>query len=202
MVQEAGVGRRRLTRQRILSVATEMFSQRGYSACPVAEIVAGAGVTKPVLYYYFGSKEGLFRAILEEARKRQEELLEKAVARQGPVVGRVMELFREIYWEVTQRPHLFRLLHHLAFSAWDEAAPRFDLESFPRRMKETLAAMAHEGMEKGELARSDPSDVALLLLAVLSLCIDLDQCYPHSADPRRMERLLDLALAGLGCKRG
>lgn len=194
--------RSRSTREKILKIATEMFSQKGYSACPVAEIVAGAGVTKPVLYYYFGSKEGLFRAILEEAQRRQEELLGKAVSGRTSVTRRIMGLFREIYREVTQSPHLFRLLHHLSFSSWDKALPSFDLESFPRRMRETLAAMAQEGMEKGELAGSDPEDVALLLMAILSLCIDLDQCYPQKADPGRMERLLALALAGLGCKRG
>lgn len=194
--------RGRPTRERILRVATEMFSQRGYSACSVAEIVTGAGVTKPVLYYYFGSKEGLFRAILEEARKRQEELLKKAASGQVSVIRRLMGLFKEIYREVTNSPHLFRLLHHLAFSNADKAMPSFDLESFPRRMKETLAAMAREGMERGELVESDPEDAALLLMAVLSLCIDLDQCYPQNADPGRMDRLLGLALAGLGCKRG
>jgi TetR/AcrR family transcriptional regulator len=194
--------RGRGTRERILEVATEMFSQRGYSACPVAEIVARAGVTKPVLYYYFGSKEGLFRAILEEASNRHEELLEKAVSRQASVIQKVTELFKEVYEEVTQSPHLFRLLHDLAFYNSEKTTHGLDIESFPRRMKETLAAMAREGMEKGELARSDPEDVALLLMAVLSLCIDLDQCYPHNADPGRMERLLGLALAGLGLKRG
>lgn len=195
--------RGRTTREKILEVATEMFSQRGYSACSVAEIVAGAGVTKPVLYYYFGSKEGLFRAILEEARKRQERLLEKALSSaQASVTQKVIGLFAEVYKEVTQSPHLFRLLHHLAFSNSEKDVPGLDLESFARRMKETLAAMAREGMEKGELARSDPEDVALLFMAVLSLCIDLDQCYPHNADPGRMERLLGLALAGLGPKRG
>lgn len=194
--------RGRPTRERILRVATEIFSRKGYSTSPVAEIAAGAGVTKPVLYYYFGSKEGLFRAILEEARKRQEELLERAVSRQGPLMQRVLELFREIYWEVTQRPHLFRLLHRLAFSNPEQSMPSFDLECFPRRMRETLAAMAHEGMERGELPRSNPSDVALLLLGVLSLCIDLDQCYPHNADPGRLDRLVGLAFSGVGCNRG
>ncbi len=194
--------RGRTTRGKMLEVATEMFSQRGYSACSVAEIVAGAGVTKPVLYYYFGSKEGLFRTILEEARKRQERLLEKALSGQTSVIQKVLRLFAEVYKEVTQSPHLFRLLHHLAFSNSEKAIPGFDLESFTRRMKETLAAMAREGMERGELARCDPEDVALLLMAVLSLCIDLDQCYPHNADPGRMERLLGLALAGLDPKRG
>jgi TetR/AcrR family transcriptional regulator len=202
MQEVSAAPRGRGTRERILSVATEMFSQRGYEACPVAEIVARAGVTKPVLYYYFGSKEGLFRAILEEARRCQEELLEEALSDNGPMAPRILRLLREVYQEVMERPHLFRLLHHLAFSSPSHVPPGFDLESFPRRMTETLASMALEGMDKGELLRSDPGDVALLLLGILSLCIDMDQCYPHNADPERLERLLRLALGGLGCSRG
>ncbi len=190
------------TREKILEVATEMFSLKGYSACSVAEIVAGAGVTKPVLYYYFGSKEGLFKAILEEASKRQEELLQRALSTEGTVLERVITLFREIYHEVTQRPHLFRLLHRLAFSSSNGAMPSFDLESFPRRMTETLALLAQQGMERGELEVRNPTDVALLLLAVLSLCIDLDQCYPQNAEPGRMDRLVKLALEGLVFQRG
>ncbi len=47
-------------RQRLLRAASDLFAQKGYAATTVREIVAAVGVTKPVLYYYFGSKEGLY----------------------------------------------------------------------------------------------------------------------------------------------
>ena len=49
---EAGVE----ARERLLSGATELFASKGYAATTVREIVERAGVTKPVLYYYFRSK--------------------------------------------------------------------------------------------------------------------------------------------------
>ena len=45
----------------IARVAARLFASRGFDATSVREIVEGAGVAKPTLYYYFQSKEGLAR---------------------------------------------------------------------------------------------------------------------------------------------
>ena len=47
------------TRERLLETASHLFAEKGYASTSVREIVARAGVSKPVLYYYFQSKEGL-----------------------------------------------------------------------------------------------------------------------------------------------
>ncbi len=56
----------RQTRQNILKAAQALFAEKGYSGANLNEIVARAGTTKPMIYYHFGSKEGLFAAVLEE----------------------------------------------------------------------------------------------------------------------------------------
>ena len=48
----------------VARVAARLFAARGYDATPVQAICEAAGVTKPTLYYHFGSKEGLARALL------------------------------------------------------------------------------------------------------------------------------------------
>lgn len=48
----------------IARTAARLFALRGYDATSVREIVEAAGVTKPTLYYHFGSKEGLAQALL------------------------------------------------------------------------------------------------------------------------------------------
>ena len=48
----------------IASVAARLFATRGYDATSVRTIAEEAGVTKPTLYYHFGSKEGLAQALL------------------------------------------------------------------------------------------------------------------------------------------
>src|SRR4029079_11871874 len=53
------------TRAEILDVATEHFAEHGYSGARVDEIAEQTRTTKRMLYYYFGSKEGLYTAVLE-----------------------------------------------------------------------------------------------------------------------------------------
>ena len=53
--------------QLILDVAGHVFARAGYEAAPMDEIAERAGVSKPMLYTYFGSKEGLYLAYIERA---------------------------------------------------------------------------------------------------------------------------------------
>ena len=52
--------------ERLLSAARELFARKGYNGTTVREIVAAVGVTKPVLYYYFRNKEGVYLELLRE----------------------------------------------------------------------------------------------------------------------------------------
>lgn len=52
-------------RELIMECAKELFYVRGYDAVGVQEIVDRAGISKPTLYYYFGSKLGLLKTLLE-----------------------------------------------------------------------------------------------------------------------------------------
>ena len=64
-------------REAILNSALNLFWARGYDATGVQEIVDQAGITKPTLYYYFGSKQGLLQEILiTNSRQLEEELRE------------------------------------------------------------------------------------------------------------------------------
>jgi len=54
------------TREQILELATRLFSSKGYEAVGIQEIVNEAGITKPTLYYYFGSKKGLLQNIISQ----------------------------------------------------------------------------------------------------------------------------------------
>ena len=51
-------------RESILVAAAERFAARGYDATTLDEIAAAAGVTKPILYRHFGSKQDLYLALL------------------------------------------------------------------------------------------------------------------------------------------
>src|SRR5215475_14586458 len=53
--------------EQTLGVAHALFAERGYAAVTMEEIAAAVGVTKPLLYNYFGNKERLYIACMERA---------------------------------------------------------------------------------------------------------------------------------------
>jgi AcrR family transcriptional regulator len=55
------------TKRDILRVATEEFARNGLSGSRIDEIAARIKTSKRMIYYYFGDKEGLYLAVLEEA---------------------------------------------------------------------------------------------------------------------------------------
>jgi AcrR family transcriptional regulator len=57
----------------ILDAAERLFSEIGYDACSTRSIAAKAGVNMAMLSYYFGSKDGLYKAVLERRLGIQEE---------------------------------------------------------------------------------------------------------------------------------
>lgn len=61
-------GRRSDTRERIRSVAMELFSERGYEKTSLREIAERLGVTKAALYYHFRTKEDIVASLSEDLR--------------------------------------------------------------------------------------------------------------------------------------
>ena len=54
------------TRRRILETALDLFAAQGYEGASTRQIAEGAGVNLPAIQYYFGNKEGLYRAVIED----------------------------------------------------------------------------------------------------------------------------------------
>jgi AcrR family transcriptional regulator len=52
-------------KQTILTRALDLFAAKGYEGVSVSELTEAACITKPTLYYYFGSKEGVFEAVIQ-----------------------------------------------------------------------------------------------------------------------------------------
>ncbi|NML45352.1 TetR/AcrR family transcriptional regulator [Ramlibacter sp. G-1-2-2] len=58
------------TRANILEVAAVEFGEKGLAGARIDEIAAATQTSKRMIYYYFGSKEGLYLAVLEDSYKR------------------------------------------------------------------------------------------------------------------------------------
>lgn len=75
MKRPLGEDGRRDTRQRILEAGLEELSAGGYASISMRRVAESRGVTKPTLYYHFGSKKGLFDAMLKLVMSELESLL-------------------------------------------------------------------------------------------------------------------------------
>jgi AcrR family transcriptional regulator len=70
-------------RQQLVEVATDTFGDAGFHATSMNDVAAAAGVTKPVLYQHFSSKEDLFEAVLRHVGSQLRMLLEDAASAEG-----------------------------------------------------------------------------------------------------------------------
>jgi len=92
MAEKSGV------KQTILNKALELFSAKGYDGVSVSELTEAAGITKPTLYYYFGSKEGVFEAVCQSHYFRLNTLItENAVYNPNP-----KSYFEDIFLTLTK----------------------------------------------------------------------------------------------------
>jgi AcrR family transcriptional regulator len=74
---------RAVRERQLVELGEELFAERGFAKASMDELARRAGVTKPVIYELFGSKEGLFRACLEGLALRLAESIAEAARAAG-----------------------------------------------------------------------------------------------------------------------
>jgi AcrR family transcriptional regulator len=154
------------TRNRLLRAAVNVFDRKGYQAASVREIVEQAGVTKPALYYHFGNKEGVLVAILEEAARDFEAVIQNAVKRPGTARERLVGLCEDFHGLFSANVPVVRVLHTVVLGPADTAPP-FDFLAFERMMVAGISEIVQDGIKAGDFRPVDATDVALALLGVV-----------------------------------
>jgi AcrR family transcriptional regulator len=98
------------TRAELLAVATEVFSEQGLSGARVDEIAERTRTTKRMIYYYFGSKEQLYRAVLEEAYRGIRRAEQSIATRDADPVDAVREVAETTFDHHHAHPAFIRLV--------------------------------------------------------------------------------------------
>ena len=78
--------------EQILAAADRLFGEQGYDAVSVRDVARAAGVNKPLVFYYFGSKEDLFARVLERYYESHRAALEAALGGEGELSARMGRL--------------------------------------------------------------------------------------------------------------
>ncbi|HEY4917407.1 MAG TPA: TetR/AcrR family transcriptional regulator [Solirubrobacteraceae bacterium] len=106
--------RRRLSaeqrRELIEQAATEMFAERGYNGASIDEIARRAGISPPVLYDHFSSKQELHRALLERHYADLREVWRENLVGEDPPERRTARAFNAWFAYVESHPYAWRML--------------------------------------------------------------------------------------------
>ena len=138
-------------RTRILRAATDVFSDKGYAGASIADISSAARVTKPMLYYYFGDKAGLFDAVIEQVHGA---LATALVARRREGVNAVEQLgdiAELVFAAAREDPTVSRLKFAASFGTSTGAA-RETLTSSVDLVYRSILEVVEQGIASGELA--------------------------------------------------
>ena len=152
------------TQTEILDVATSEFAASGYSGARVDEIAARTRTTKRMIYYYFGSKEGLYVAVLERAYQGIR-ALEQRLDVQHLDPARAMRALAELTFDHHEsHPAFIRLvsienIHHAEHLA---RSPDFARLNSP--VIELIGRILDRGRQSGAFRRDvDPLDLHMLI---------------------------------------
>lgn len=155
------------TRENILNVATQEFSSKGLSGARIDEIAERTDTSKRMIYYYFGSKDGLYRAVIEREYGRirdAEEELDLAALPANEALRHL--IIRTFDWHF-QHPDFVRLVMNENI----HLAAHLDHVEGIRERNETviasLLAILRKGEEEGSFRKGiDPIDLHMNITAL------------------------------------
>jgi AcrR family transcriptional regulator len=152
-------------RENILEIATTEFAAHGLGAASVNEIAAKTNTTKRMIYYYFGSKEGLYTAVLERSYQQMAERLRDTLdVGWGEPLQALRRLAETTFDHHDQHHEHIRLVvgENMAGGEYLRRSPHAQQNWSP--ILELIAEILRRGREDGTIrADADPIDVQLLV---------------------------------------
>lgn len=154
------------TAQRILAAAEEHFAAQGIAGARTDQIAAAAHANKAMLYYYFGDKRRLHRAVLESLFRQ----LRAGVHARPRKAGSPRENLRSFivgYFDfLATHPNYPRLVHREAM----EKTRNFDwiVREYLRPFYKQLTDTIERGVASGELRRVNPNHAAFTIVGMIT----------------------------------
>lgn len=185
-------------KERIMQCGEELFYAKGYDAAGVQEIVDMAGVTKPTLYYYFGSKRGLLEAILDAKAQTLKLRVQEEMGRPGDIKKK-LHCLADVYYDFFQEEHKFYLLLMALFysarenEAYQTVKPY--LGDFYRLVRQFFENASRElGNMNG---RQEQFAISFIGALNQFLVLLWDQGTPRDQGQRQIDALVDQYLHGI-----
>lgn len=140
------------TKNRIFQIAAHLFAQKGFSGVSMREISELSGVTKPTIYYHFGSKEQIYKELIDAGLEHNEADMDRIRTMKLSLKDALIELIKEKFRDCEQYPDFFRIFLDLYLSI-----EKLDyIEEFKIKAQQPLRQMAKmlkDGIASGEINR-------------------------------------------------
>lgn len=188
----------RLEREtQILSFASGIFADDGYAATNIQAIADQAGISKPLIYNYFGSKEGLFLACLERAGAIVADEIERIAQEDAVGIERGMRTLEGMFAVLEEERHLWRLFY-------DRTAPTSGpVADAITHYTERITKLADEGVAElmalsGNTDRLDVSAMTAVWMGIVDSLLRWWVDHPDESAEAMIARTGRLLVAILG----
>jgi AcrR family transcriptional regulator len=136
-------------KQNILDVATEEFAQHGLSGARVDAIAARTRTAKHMIYYYFGSKEGLYLAVLERSYGRMRAAERELNLDQLPPTEAIRTMVEFVFDYQEAHPDFTRLVSIENIHLGRHVAHSLSIQSLNQSVIEVLDRVVKRGQQEG-----------------------------------------------------
>lgn len=161
-------------RQKILDAAAQLFANKGFNGVSVREIAESAGVTKPVIYYYFESKEDLHQQLFQSAYQHTVGIHANIFDSGDPVETQMRELMRSHFRFCKDNPDMVKILYDTIGKTINEKglnSEKPELLQTDTKFKR-FSDFVRLGQEKGTFKPSiDPVKAGMMFLGSMNIFI-------------------------------
>ena len=178
----------------LLAVARRVFGRKGFHGVSMDDVAKEAGVTKPILYDHFSSKEALYLSLLDVDAEALEERIRSALSAPTGNRERIRQSFQAYFDFVDEHAEGFRLLMQETVGAEDEFRSKVG-QVRERIFKEVSDLIVRES--KGRIDRADADTVALGLVGMVETVARRDPGGPKPARSRAVDTLVRLVWRGI-----
>ena len=184
-------------KEQLLKAALKLFTQKGYAATSVREIVAAAGVSKPMLYYYFENKEGIYRALMQRLFGQLELLFQDYHAKTSSIKEQLLSLFDRGFSLVSDNRDLIRLMHAIYYGP-PQGAPFFDFDAYHMKFQGFIRQIVERGVRTGEFRSGNAGDMAWALMGAAQIATE-EQILNREPqiDRKKLRRILNAIFHGV-----
>ncbi len=176
-------------RAQIVDVARKIFTRYGFKKTTMEEIAAATQKGKSSIYYYFQSKEDIFRAVVEKEARELKVRLDTAIDTQAPPIDKLKAYILFRLHHVRTLKNFYAALNEEYLSHLDfilEIRQKFDMEEL-----EAVKGILEEGMDDGTF-KITSSEIGALAIATMMKGLELPLLLSNEHKADRGELLDDL----------